>query len=138
MLLYIVLSGNLEPPPFENSTVTYYGKEDETEAIDIKNHNYTDCCVARNVSKSCLGFCNIQSILDGSTGQDPENCEPDFKEIVKCMAGQDNVNSITLNYIFYFSLQDNLTVSAFIVLYNFFPGLFRRIFLPLPFIDGEC
>ncbi|XP_060866861.1 Ig-like and fibronectin type-III domain-containing protein 1 [Metopolophium dirhodum] len=81
-----VLSGNLEPPPFENGTAAYYGKEDESEPIDIKNHNYTDCCVARNVSSGCLGFCNIQSILDGTTGQDPENCEPDFKSIVKCMA----------------------------------------------------
>lgn len=71
----------------ENITAVYFGKEDATEPIDIKNHNYTDCCVARNVSINCLGFCNIQSILDGSTGQDPENCEPDFKAIVKCMAG---------------------------------------------------
>lgn len=83
-----MLSANLEPPPLENgTTLVYYGKEDESEPIDIKNHNYTDCCVARNVSSGCLGFCNIQSILDGSTGQDPENCEPDFKSIVKCMAG---------------------------------------------------
>ncbi|XP_050529397.1 Ig-like and fibronectin type-III domain-containing protein 1 isoform X2 [Daktulosphaira vitifoliae] len=80
-----VLSSSLEPP-LENLTSEYYGKEDETEAIDVKNHNYTDCCLARNVSSSCLGFCNIQSILDGNTGQDPENCEPDFKSIVKCMA----------------------------------------------------
>lgn len=81
------MSGNLEPPPLDNSTYAHYGKEDETESIDIKNHNYTDCCVVRNVSSSCLGFCNIQNILDGTTGQDPENCEPDFKSIVKCMAG---------------------------------------------------
>jgi len=83
-----VLSGNLEPPPLENSTTGFsFGREDVTEIVDLRNHNYTDCCVARNVSLGCLGFCNIQSILDGSTGQDPENCEPDFKSIVKCMAG---------------------------------------------------
>lgn len=39
-----------------------------------------------NVSQHCLGFCNIQSILEGNTGQDPENCEADFPSIVKCMA----------------------------------------------------
>lgn len=52
------------------------------------NHNYTDCCVALKVSTPCLGFCNIQSILDGTTGQDPENCEADFPAIVRCMAGK--------------------------------------------------
>ncbi|KAF7279649.1 hypothetical protein GWI33_006881 [Rhynchophorus ferrugineus] len=52
----------------------------------MKNHNYTDCCMAQNVSSGCLGFCNIQSILEGSTGQDPENCEQDFPSIVRCMA----------------------------------------------------
>lgn len=49
-------------------------------------HNYTQCCVDAKVS--CLGFCNIQSILEGNTGQDPENCEADFPAIVKCMAGK--------------------------------------------------
>lgn len=39
------------------------------------------------MTKSCLGFCNIQSILEGNAGQDPENCENDFPNIVKCMAG---------------------------------------------------
>ncbi|XP_019771440.1 Ig-like and fibronectin type-III domain-containing protein 2 isoform X3 [Dendroctonus ponderosae] len=52
----------------------------------IKKHNYTECCVAQNVSSRCMGFCNIQSILEGSTGQDPENCEQDFPAIVRCMA----------------------------------------------------
>ncbi|XP_034250543.1 Ig-like and fibronectin type-III domain-containing protein 1 [Thrips palmi] len=47
-------------------------------------HNYTQCCVDAKVT--CLGFCNIQSILEGNTGQDPENCEADFPAIVKCMA----------------------------------------------------
>lgn len=47
-------------------------------------HNYTQCCVDAKVS--CLGFCNIQSILEGNTGQDPESCEADFPAIVKCMA----------------------------------------------------
>lgn len=49
-------------------------------------HNYTQCCIDAKVS--CLGFCNIQSILEGNTGQDPEHCEADFPAIVKCMAGE--------------------------------------------------
>ncbi|KAG8229762.1 hypothetical protein J437_LFUL007060 [Ladona fulva] len=51
-----------------------------------RNHNYTDCCIDANVSTNCLGFCSIQSILEGNTGQDPEVCEHDFPAIVRCMA----------------------------------------------------
>lgn len=107
-IIVTVLSGNLEPPPFENSTIAYYGKEDEIETIDIKNHDYTDCCRARMVSQNCLGFCNIQSILDGTTGEDPEKCEPDFKEIVKCMAGQRIKSIILLQYIISYSIMHYL------------------------------
>ena len=32
------------------------------------NHDYSDCCISKNVSKSCLGFCSIKNILDGNTG----------------------------------------------------------------------
>ncbi|KAB0793035.1 hypothetical protein PPYR_12655 [Photinus pyralis] len=60
--------------------------ETTKENFSSRNHNYTDCCVSRNVSSNCIGFCNIQSILEGNTGQDPENCESDFPVIVKCMA----------------------------------------------------
>ncbi|KAL1497939.1 hypothetical protein ABEB36_008819 [Hypothenemus hampei] len=56
------------------------------QGVQFKNHNYTECCKARKVSSGCLGFCNIESILEGSTGQDPENCEGDFPSIVSCMA----------------------------------------------------
>ncbi|XP_060521519.1 Ig-like and fibronectin type-III domain-containing protein 2 isoform X2 [Cylas formicarius] len=59
---------------------------DDPKSIAVRNHNYTDCCVLQNVSSGCLGFCNIQSILEGITGQDPEHCEKDFPSIVKCMA----------------------------------------------------
>lgn len=77
-----VLSRTLLPP--ENSTDTnLYSTQQETFA---KNHNYTKCCQSQNVNASCLGFCSIQSILEGNTGQDPENCEADFPAIVKCMA----------------------------------------------------
>ena len=33
------------------------------------NHDYSGCCAAKNVSKSCLGFCNIKNILEGTTGE---------------------------------------------------------------------
>ncbi|XP_014259678.1 Ig-like and fibronectin type-III domain-containing protein 1 isoform X2 [Cimex lectularius] len=72
-----VLSRDLVPPPTPTSLA---GTEKPP------NHNYTDCCIALNVTSDCLGFCNIQSILDGTTGQDPEHCETDFQSIVKCMA----------------------------------------------------
>ncbi|XP_046473967.1 Ig-like and fibronectin type-III domain-containing protein 2 isoform X1 [Neodiprion pinetum] len=77
-----VLSRALLPP--ENATdVTLYSTQKEVYA---KSHNYTTCCQSENVNASCLGFCSIQSILEGNTGQDPENCEADFPSIVKCMA----------------------------------------------------
>ncbi|KAG5899209.1 hypothetical protein JTB14_034467 [Gonioctena quinquepunctata] len=59
---------------------------DDQRQLSSRNHNYTDCCIAKNVSSSCIGFCNIQSILEGTTGQDPEQCEMDFPAIVSCMA----------------------------------------------------
>lgn len=69
-----------------NPTDVIIYEDPQATAGPIKNHNYTDCCLSLNVSTGCLGFCNIQSILEGSTGQDPENCERDFPSIVKCMA----------------------------------------------------
>lgn len=77
-----VLSKALLPPENGTDALLY---EDQKPAINSRNHNYTECCLSKNVSSSCLGFCNIQSILEGSTGQDPENCETDFPAIVKCM-----------------------------------------------------
>lgn len=79
-----MLSRALQPPENASSPAVF---NENAPKLDAKNHNYTDCCVAGNVSQPCLGFCNIQSILDGNTGQDPENCETDFPAIVKCMAG---------------------------------------------------
>ncbi|XP_066906093.1 Ig-like and fibronectin type-III domain-containing protein 1 [Halyomorpha halys] len=69
-----VLSRDLVPPTQDSATDR------------AGNHNYTECCIALNVSQSCLGFCNIHSILEGTTGQDPEHCETDFQSIVRCMA----------------------------------------------------
>lgn len=70
-------------PPPENFTESIDAAKSQ---LNPRAHNYTDCCNSRNVSQACLGFCNIQSILEGSTGQDPENCETDFPSIVRCMA----------------------------------------------------
>ena len=49
-------------------------------------HDYTECCESFNVSTKCLGFCSIHNILDGTTGIEPEACENDFANIIRCMA----------------------------------------------------
>ncbi|XP_075164635.1 Ig-like and fibronectin type-III domain-containing protein 2 [Haematobia irritans] len=49
-------------------------------------HDFTECCERDNVSQSCMGFCNVHNILDGTTGIEPEACEKDFPQIVRCMA----------------------------------------------------
>ncbi|KDR18237.1 Ig-like and fibronectin type-III domain-containing protein 1 [Zootermopsis nevadensis] len=77
-----VLSRVLLPPDNMTDPMLY----DSQKGPQGRSHNYTDCCVNSNVSSSCFGFCNIQSILEGNTGQDPENCEKDFPAIVRCMA----------------------------------------------------
>ncbi|XP_023310369.1 Ig-like and fibronectin type-III domain-containing protein 1 isoform X2 [Anoplophora glabripennis] len=79
-----VLSKAMLPP--NNSTEMMPQFEDSRQSFSSRNHNYTDCCMGKNVSSVCLGFCNIQSILEGTTGQDPEQCETDFPAIVNCMA----------------------------------------------------
>lgn len=76
-----VISQGLTPPESRNVTDTYSSNIPASALA----HNYTDCCVNSNVSKGCLGYCSIQSILDGP-GQDPEACQADFPSIVKCMA----------------------------------------------------
>ncbi|KAJ9596370.1 hypothetical protein L9F63_012605, partial [Diploptera punctata] len=77
-----VLSRALLPPDNMTDPMLF----DNPKTSLSKNHNYTDCCINSNVSSLCFGFCNIQSILEGNTGQDPENCEADFPDIVRCMA----------------------------------------------------
>jgi len=54
--------------------------------ITNTTHNFTSCCMAKNVSTSCQNFCNLKTVLDGNTGVDPENCEEEFPNIVSCMA----------------------------------------------------
>ncbi|KAL1122201.1 hypothetical protein AAG570_003606, partial [Ranatra chinensis] len=81
-----VLSRALVPPPVGSTPQEPSPYTPPAAAEKPANHNYTDCCISLNVTTSCLGFCNIQSILDGNTGQDPEYCEQDFPNIVRCMA----------------------------------------------------
>lgn len=49
-------------------------------------HDFTECCQSLNVTTKCLGFCTVHNILDGTTGVEPEVCENDFPNIIKCMA----------------------------------------------------
>lgn len=82
-----VLSRALQPPPENASSGAAFGPGINGERDpSARRHNYTACCAARNVSQSCFGFCDIQSILEGNTGTDPERCELDFPNIVSCMA----------------------------------------------------
>lgn len=55
-------------------------------AEPLITHDFTDCCLLSNVSDMCMGFCTVHNILDGTTGTEPESCEKDFPNIVKCMA----------------------------------------------------
>ncbi|XP_067642607.1 Ig-like and fibronectin type-III domain-containing protein 1 isoform X2 [Eurosta solidaginis] len=49
-------------------------------------HDFTECCERANISAECMGFCNVHNIIDGTTGIEPEACEKDFPNIVRCMA----------------------------------------------------
>ncbi|XP_065582217.1 Ig-like and fibronectin type-III domain-containing protein 1 [Artemia franciscana] len=76
-----VISISLQPPgslsTFSNITLN----------SDVNlDHEFTECCRDLNVSDKCLGFCNLRKIIDGQTGEEPFNCESDFKQIVRCMA----------------------------------------------------
>jgi hypothetical protein len=57
-----------------------------------------------------MGFCNLKNILDGTTGQDPEQCEADFPSIVKCMAG---MRQIFLTYYNEIALLHQFVISSF-------------------------
>lgn len=76
-----VISRSLTPPENQNVTDSYSANVPTLSSLALA-HNYTDCCISANVTKNCLGFCSIQTILEG-TGQDPESCQPDFPAIVK-------------------------------------------------------
>ncbi|XP_045774641.1 Ig-like and fibronectin type-III domain-containing protein 2 isoform X1 [Maniola jurtina] len=79
-----VISRGLTPPDSQNATDSYSANAPTLSSTALA-HNYTDCCVSSNVTRGCLGYCSIQTILDGP-GQDPEACQTDFPAIVRCMA----------------------------------------------------
>lgn len=68
-----------------NSSVTPV-TEQVDDTMPIVTHDFTECCDSLNVSLKCKGFCSVHNIIDGSTGVEPETCEKDFPNIVKCMA----------------------------------------------------
>ncbi|XP_049544577.1 Ig-like and fibronectin type-III domain-containing protein 1 [Anopheles darlingi] len=72
----------------DSSFDAYTDSEEEVSAdgVPLVTHDFTDCCVANNVSSGCMGFCVLHNILDGSAGVEPEMCEKDFPGIVRCMA----------------------------------------------------
>ncbi|XP_058985320.1 Ig-like and fibronectin type-III domain-containing protein 2 [Musca domestica] len=74
----------LVPPPLDSTDNRSFWR---TASIPAQvTHDFTECCERANVSQSCMGFCNVHNILDGTTGIEPEACEKDFPRIVRCMA----------------------------------------------------
>lgn len=87
-MCYLVLPKKAQSPEIEIKP-----SDDSVTLLTTNvNHNYTDCCVQNNVTTSCRDFCDLKTILDGTTKQDPEQCEEDFPTIVKCMAGTKKKN----------------------------------------------
>jgi len=96
---YMTLDTSLVAPPPPAS-----GSQPEPDSLNVWGystarpitHDYTDCCVGRNVSTACQGFCNLKSILDGQAGSNPTDCEADFPSIASCMAdGRDHMPCCT-------------------------------------------
>ena len=75
-LLAPVVASDFNEAPGESSDSGEAATTATKDSIDVWNysterpinHDYSDCCSAKNVSKSCLGFCNIKNILEGTTG----------------------------------------------------------------------
>ena len=82
-----VLSPQLQPPAVPRSTARPSSSSSSSsttnDSIDVwgystsrpVTHDFNACCVGKNVSETCLGFCSLKNILDGSTGVDPSTCE---------------------------------------------------------------
>ncbi|XP_018795157.1 PREDICTED: Ig-like and fibronectin type-III domain-containing protein 2 isoform X1 [Bactrocera latifrons] len=80
----------LVPPPLDATDNRSFWRA-PTVAPQI-THDFTECCERANVTAECMGFCNVHNIIDGTTGIEPEACEKDFPNIVRCMAdGRDHV-----------------------------------------------
>ena len=79
----------LVPPPLDandNRSLWRNGGGGGSAVAPQLTHDFTECCERSNVSQGCMGFCNVHNILDGTTGIEPEACEKDFPQIVRCMA----------------------------------------------------
>jgi Immunoglobulin domain len=57
----------LPPNEFNDS----FFNNDELEETQL--HSYEECCKFSNVSTSCLGFCTLQNILNGTSGTGESN-----------------------------------------------------------------
>ncbi|GAB6027715.1 hypothetical protein CHUAL_001951 [Chamberlinius hualienensis] len=53
-------------------------------------HNFTECCVMKNVPDNCLGFCSLRNIVLGITGSSSHECEDHLASIAFCMADGKN------------------------------------------------
>jgi len=65
---------------------------DRSSILTSHDDNFSSCCVAKNVSSSCMQFCNIFSVIStGGLGK-PEDCEEEFPSIVSCLGdGRDHL-----------------------------------------------
>lgn len=96
-----VVSPVLEPPAVPRSTAAPdTATSAARDAMDVWGystarpitHDFSPCCAAANVTATCLPFCSLKAILDGSTEVEPSACEGDFPAIVSCMAdGRDHL-----------------------------------------------
>ena len=81
-----VLSPQLQPPAVPRSTAKPSNSSSTKDSIDVwgystsrpVTHDFNTCCVGKNVSDTCLGFCSLKNILDGTTGADPSTCEVNY------------------------------------------------------------
>lgn len=81
-----VKSKSIKSTDNDTSSEATNGTMYNEDAMPTVTHDFNECCDALNVSTKCKGFCSIHNIIDGSTGVEPETCESDFPNIVKCMA----------------------------------------------------
>lgn len=75
-----------EQPPPEFYIDDADNVESSSNVVETLVHDFRGCCEAANVSSTCLGYCVLHNIIDGTTGTEPELCEADFPAIVQCMA----------------------------------------------------
>lgn len=75
-----------QPPEFYLDDVGEDEVESASSVVETLVHDFRSCCEAANVSQTCMGYCVLHNIIDGTTGTEPELCESDFPSIVQCMA----------------------------------------------------